>query len=320
MNNWSDYPIFLAVAESGNLTSAGKQLGMSQPTVGRRIKALEIHFGTPLFTRHDGKLIPTSFAHSMLDHIRRMDNEASAINRSSASLERSLAGPVRISVTEGVGTHWLPKAMQAFRQSHPDILIDIDVSGTTSNLAQREADIALRWMGPGHQNSLIARKTVSASFAIYAAQSYAEKTDAPLHSISHIKDHDAVIYYPSQELELWPQDEDENYYPYKRLTFRSNNLMSHFHGVINGYGIGALPMTFVTPEMNLQRIFDDYGVNQEDLWIVAHEDISKSVRIRAVFDFLVEALLKDRDYFAAKTQSQFGGYPFYYGAYTKPKI
>ena len=96
--------------------------------------------------------------------------------------------------------------------------------------------------------------------------------------------------------------------------------MSHFHGVINGYGIGALPMTFVTPEMNLQRIFDDYGVNQEDLWIVAHEDISKSVRIRAVFDFLVEALLKDRDYFAAKTQSQFGGYPFYYGAYTKPKI
>ena len=48
MKNWSDYPIFLAVAEAGSLTAAGRALGMSQPTVGRRIRALEDHFGTCL--------------------------------------------------------------------------------------------------------------------------------------------------------------------------------------------------------------------------------------------------------------------------------
>ena len=48
MKNWSDYPIFLAVAQAGSLTAAGKALHMSQPTVGRRIRALEDHFGTAL--------------------------------------------------------------------------------------------------------------------------------------------------------------------------------------------------------------------------------------------------------------------------------
>ena len=71
MKNWSDYPIFLAVAQAGSLTAAGKALHMSQPTVGRRIRALEDHFGTALLKRENGQLVPTKFGQSMLDHIRR---------------------------------------------------------------------------------------------------------------------------------------------------------------------------------------------------------------------------------------------------------
>ena len=74
MSTWSDYPILLAVAETGSLTAAGRKLNMSQPTVGRRIRALEDHFGTPLLTKEDGSLVPTSFGHSMLDHIRRLQH------------------------------------------------------------------------------------------------------------------------------------------------------------------------------------------------------------------------------------------------------
>ena len=118
MKNWSDYPILLAVAESGSLTAAGRKLNMSQPTVGRRIRALEDHFGTPLLKRENGSLIPTVFGTSMLDHIRRMQDEASAIDRSSATLEDSLSGVVRLSATEGVGTNWLPSVMQVLSLIH----------------------------------------------------------------------------------------------------------------------------------------------------------------------------------------------------------
>ena len=304
MLNWSDYPIFLAVAECGSLTAAGKRLQMSQPTVGRRIRALEEHFGTTLLTKQDGQLVPTPFGHSVLEHIRRMEREDNAIRRSSASLEQSLAGPVRISATEGLGTHWLPPVMQAFRSSHPDLLVEITVDFRSINLAQREADIALRWMGPGNQNSLIGRKVVEAGFGMFAAKTYLERRPEPIYNKADLVDHDSIVCQLSDNGMLWPKDDDGNPLPTGRVTFKSNNMMAHVNALIAGYGIGIMPISYVEPQMNLVRMLPE-DTHFEDLWIVAHEDLTKSVRIRAVFDFLIDALKKDRAHFLGLAPSIF---------------
>jgi len=311
--NWSDYPIFLAIAETGSLTAAGKTLSMSQPTVGRRIRALEAHFGTPLLTKEDGILVPTAFGHSMLDHIRRMQDEAAAINRSSATLEHSLAGPVRIAATEGLGTLWVPGVMQSFRESHPDLLLDLTIGFEASNLAQREADIALRWMGPGNQNSLIARKVADVAFGVHGSKDYmARRPEIPV-TKQDLVTHDAVILQLNADNYLWPKTEAGEHYPHGRLTFRSNNMQAHQTAIINGYGLGILPLCFVTDDMNLQRILPEQ-THHEDLWIVAHEDLTKSTRVRAVFDFLMDAISKDRKHFYLGEASIFGaGSPFICG-------
>jgi len=202
---------------------------MSQPTVGRRIRALETHFGTPLLVKKDGTLIPTSFGHSMLDHIHRMQNEAAAIARSSATLEHSLAGPVRIATTEGLGTNWVPSAIQSLRRTHPDLLLDVMIGYQSTNLAQREADIALRWMGPGHQNSLIGRKVADVAFGLYASPDY-------------------VMLQIENDSVLWPKTEDKlAHIPNGRMTFRSNSLFAHQTAIMQGYGIGILPLCFAPP-------------------------------------------------------------------------
>lgn len=305
MKNWSDYPILLAVAETGSLTAAGKKLNMSQPTVGRRIRALEDSFGTGLLKKENGLLVPTAFGHSVLDHIRRMEKEASAINRSSASLEQSLAGPVRISTTEGVGNHWLPIVMQVFRQTHPDLLLDVAIDFRSFNLAQREADIALRWMGPGNQNSLIGRKVADVGFGLYASQDYIARRPEPITTKQDLAQHDSVITFMSETDLLWPKDDNGVRFDHGRLTFKTNNLQAHENAIRHGYGVGILPICFVDPSSNLQRVLPDQ-THHEDLWIVAHEDLTKSIRIRAVFDFLVDALIKDRGYFYSGAPSMFG--------------
>lgn len=304
MLNWSDYPIFLAVAETGSLTAAGKKLNMSQPTVGRRVKALEEQFKTALLKKEKGVLVPTAFGHSVLDHIRRMETEASAIDRSSASLEQSLAGPVRISTTEGVGTDWLPGVMQVFRTAHPDLLLDLSVDFRTFNLAQREADIALRWLGPGSQNSLIGRKVAEVGFGLFASESYLERRPEPVNSKADLAAHDSVAVHMSQEDYLWPKDENGVIVPMGRLTFKANNLAAHKNAILTGYGIGILPIGFVSSGMGLKRVLPDH-THHEDLWIVAHEDLTKSIRIRAVFDFLVDAIVKDRGFFYSGAPSIF---------------
>ncbi len=310
MKNWSDYPIFLAVAEVGSLTAAGKKLGMSQPTVGRRIRALEDHFKTPLLRREDGVLVPTRFGQSMLDHISRMQDEAAAIDRSSATLEDSLSGVVRLSATEGIGTAWLPGVMEIFRNEHPDILIDLGIGFRDFNLAQREADIALRWASPGEQNSLIGRKVATVSFGFYAATSYLDTNGRP-QTLDDLKDHDGVIANIMDGKQLWLRDGDDMVHNPKRITFQTNSIWAFDEALEHGYGIGMQPITRGSSKRrtnSLERILPDI-MPTEDLYLVAHQDLRRSTRIRAVFDFLVKAFKQDQDFFKNGGASAFHSGP-----------
>ena len=295
----------MAVAETGSLTAAGRRLGMSQPTVGRRIRALEDHFGTPLLRREDGALTPTRFGQSMLENISRMQDEASAIDRSSATLEEGLKGVVRISATPGVGTSWLPVVMQHFRAAHPDIMIDLGIGFRPYNLARREADIAVRWVSPGEQNSLIARKVASPAFGLYASPDYLARKGRP-QSLDDLVQHDGVIAQRKGHPPLWLMD--EKYRPYnmpERVTFKSNSLWAFNEAVDRGYGIALLPiLAAVRDERKLERLFPEV-TQQEDIYLVAHEDLKRSARIRAVFDFLVDAFAQDAAWFLEGGKSVF---------------
>ncbi|MCF6274956.1 MAG: LysR family transcriptional regulator [Robiginitomaculum sp.] len=302
MNNWSDYPIFLAVAETGSLTAAGEQLNISQPTVGRRMKALEARFGAPLLTKEDGRLVPTEFGYLVLDHVRRMEAEADAITRSSATLEHSLVGPVMITASEGIGDFWLPAIMQGFRKDNPDIVVDVNVDFRAANLAQREADIALRWMGPGTQNSLIGRRVTSFGFGLYASKDYLDEKGTPAKP-EDLLDHNGVRLNIDTQA-FWPLDDSGHIVPMPRTVFNTNNLMAHFNAVLAGYGIGMVGHAAGATEMGLIRVLPELS-REEDLWVVAHEDLKKSARVRAAFDFIVCALQKDHAHFKSGAPSVF---------------
>ena len=297
MKHWSDYPILLAVAETGSLTAAGKKLGMSQPTVGRRIRALEDHFGTTLLKREEGGLVPTQFGVSILDHVARMQEEASAIERSSATLEHSLAGVVRLAATEGIGTTWLPKVLQVFRQSHPDILVDLGIGFRSYNLAQREADIALRWMSPGDQNSLIGKKVASVTFGLFASKDYVARRGMP-QSLDDLKDHDGATVTIMDNKKLWIRDAQGN--PQNlagRVTFSTNSVAAFDEAIRSGYGIGAQPLCGgCLEDENLVQVLPNI-MQQEDLYLVSHQDLRRSHRICAVFDFVGAAFKADQDFF-----------------------
>jgi len=305
MKNWSDYPIFLAVAEAGSLTAAGRALGMSQPTVGRRIRALEDHFGTSLLKRENGQLVPTNFGQSMLDHIRRMQDEASAIDRSSATLEDSLSGVVRLSATEGVGTSWLPGVMQKFRREHPDVLIDIGIGFQNFNLAQREADIALRWRSPGEQNSLIGRKVAEVGFGLFASADYLERRGTPS-TPEDLSEHDGVIAQIMDGKSLWLMDDGNKMrHEPKRVTFNTNSIWAFDQALVHGYGIGVLPMCgLINRDLGLVRVLPEF-VHMESLYLVAHQDLKRSLRIRAVFDYLVGAFKEDAAFFKGLGRSEY---------------
>jgi len=185
-----------------------------------------------------------------------------------------------------------------FRANHPDILIDLGIGFKNYNLAQREADIAVRWMGPGDQNSLIGRKVATATFGLFASESYLQQKGAP-QSLEELKNHDGVMATIMDDKQLWLMDNNHQpHYLPGRVTFRSNSIWAFDQAIANGYGIGAMPVcgSCVNENTGIRRVLPNVS-QQEEIFLVAHEDLRRSARIRAVFDFLVEAFAQDAAFF-----------------------
>ncbi len=304
--HWADLPILLAAAETGSLTAAAEHLGISQPTAGRRIRALEAHFGAPLLSREDGRLIPTTLGETVLQRVRRMADEADGIERARAGAGQALAGIVTLSCSEGIGDMWLPQVMRTFRRRHPDTRVEVIIDPRAVNLARREADIALRWMGPGNQNSLVGRKVLAAGFGLYAAPEYIQRRGRP-QAVDDLQHHDGVMVSIGGAKPFWPKQLAAKTSTPQNITFACNSFSAHAQALIAGHGIGVLAHCTwrgCTKGGELQRLLPEINI-EEDLWVVAHEDLRRNARIRAVYDYLVEALLRDREFFET------GGAPQY---------
>jgi DNA-binding transcriptional LysR family regulator len=131
---------FLAMIERGSLLAAARQLGVSQPTLGRHVAELERQLGTVLFERTGRGLVATSAARSIADQARAMADNAEAIGRTLTGQSTQLSGSVRITASQIVATYLLPPLLAAFREREPGIEIDIVASNAVSNLLRREAD------------------------------------------------------------------------------------------------------------------------------------------------------------------------------------
>ena len=90
--DWSDVRIFLAIARSGTLGAAAKAVGQTQPTMGRRLRALEEALGHALFQRTSEGFVLTDEGSTVLGYAERMEEEALGFTRALAGKEQELTG------------------------------------------------------------------------------------------------------------------------------------------------------------------------------------------------------------------------------------
>src|ERR1051326_5182559 len=137
--DWDDARVFLAVARHGSLRAAGRALGLSQPTIGRRLAAFEAVFGGPtLFDRlPDGLRLNASGA-ALIVAAEELEAAALALERRRAAASPALSGTVRVSVGEWAGaflSHSL--ALGAGASLPKGITLELVESQQTANLARR---------------------------------------------------------------------------------------------------------------------------------------------------------------------------------------
>lgn len=287
MVEWSDIAIFLAIADEGSLSGAARRLGVSQPTVGRRLSALEESLASTLFVRTAKGLVPTDIGLTILENARRMNEEAQAIGRIADGSNRGLSGPVTISVAEGIAHLWLTPLLRDFLRIYPDIEIRIRVENEAADLVQREADVALRLFRPV-QNSLIARKLAIIRRGIFASKDYLDRNGRP-ESLADLRNH-AIIRAGDLRQAVWRNaraiGELEG-----RTVLVSNSLETTLTALRAGLGIGIHALAWAGAYPELERLFPDLDLGETECWIVTHEELKTSARIRAIFDFISERMI-----------------------------
>ncbi|RBJ78164.1 LysR family transcriptional regulator, partial [Xanthomonas oryzae] len=164
--SWERYRSFLAVLEEGSLSAASRALGLTQPTVGRHVAALEELLAVPLFVRSQTGLLPTDAAQALRGHARAMADIAAALQRA-AGRHGALQGTVRISASEVVGAGILPPILATLRHVQPQLRTALVLSNRVQDLLQRQADVAVRMIRP-QQDLLVARCVGEIAFGLYA--------------------------------------------------------------------------------------------------------------------------------------------------------
>jgi len=286
MFDWDDLKYFLSIAEEGSLSAASRKLLVSQPTLSRKLTALEEKIGNELFSRTKSGLEITLLGEQLLVHAHHMRDDVYAAERLITGHDTSLQGSVIISCIETIGAEWLIKKIKPFHDQYPGITVDIKVDYSTSDLLRREADVALRMFRPV-QSDLIAKRTVTMNYGFYASKEYVAKYGKP-DTMADMKDHYSVL--PHDDILQRTTSKKILERPTAGIVFRSNNLLALETAVKTGYGIGACSCLTAESDPNLVRLMDDYVVFTSDLWLVSHAELRRSARIRSMYDYLGDML------------------------------
>lgn len=285
MFHWDDLRIFIAVARTGTTLAAARQLGTSQPTVGRRIAELERAVGVALFERRRTGYSLTDAGREMLPLAEQVERGMAAIGDAMASRSRRLAGTIRVTAAEPIANLFLAPAVVAFRRTHPDVEIQLLISDEFIDLERGEADVALRATINGLEDSeLVGRKLADAPWAVYCSRDYAEKNGVP--RSTHDANTHAILSSENSPggfpVMFWLEEAA----PGAKVVWRSNSLASLQSAVRAGLGLSALPCLLGRNDPELVKCFDAGGANSPDIWILSHSRARKQPHIRSFIDAL----------------------------------
>lgn len=282
---WELYRSFLGVFREGSLSGAARQLGITQPTVGRHIAALETALGVVLFTRSPNGLLPTSLARTLRAHAETMERTAAALERAASSQGDDVRGVVRVSASEVVGVEVLPPILTQLRQTHPHLRVELVLTNRLSDLLQLEADIAVRMVRPS-QEQLLARRIGLIEIGLHARDDYLLKQGTPLH-MQDLASHSVIGF------------DQENAFirslaikGFERNTFAcsSDSDLAQLALIRAGAGIGGCQVQLAKRDPRLRRVLPEGVALRLDTWVTMHEDLRNSPRCRVMFDALVEGL------------------------------
>ncbi|HYD98081.1 MAG TPA: LysR family transcriptional regulator [Alphaproteobacteria bacterium] len=285
--DWNDLRLFLSVARTGSLSAATRELGISQATIGRRLQALEAALGIVLFERLNTGYELTAAGRDALVRAQAAEAAILAVGRGAGSGQADLQGEVRLATGEALGSHLLAPHMPRLRANHPSLRLEFVTAMRTASLSRREADMALRLVRPD-QGDLVRRRVGAVGFGLYAAASLVEARPG-LRADPWSAD---LIGWDRTLRDMapaaWERDQALG-----RIVATATSMNVQLALVGAGIGAAVLPCFVGDGVPGLIRLIGPSDVTTLELWLVAHRDLSRTPRVRAVMAFVADVCAQE---------------------------
>lgn len=295
---WDDVRFFLAVARSGSLSGAARSLGVGHVTVGRRIASLESQLRVTLFSRTPDGFATTSAGDAILRQCMAMESAAFDLERIAAGRDALLAGSVRLTTTGALAYQVVGPAIASLRRTYPELQVDLNVGVRSLDIARRDADIALRFARPSAPD-LVCRKLGEVGFTLYAAPEYLASAGALIRG-QGLAGHDLITFTgaPAATSPFFLDESLEG----ARTALRCDDAFIQREAAANGMGIAELACFLGDDAAGLVRVWPDASPTRRSAWLIVHQDMRRSARIRAVSAAIGDAFRSQRAILDAGTE------------------
>ncbi|MBL7687306.1 MAG: LysR family transcriptional regulator [Bdellovibrionaceae bacterium] len=279
--------VFIRLCELGSFTKTAQVLKQPKSRVSRTIAALEAEVGVPLIYRTTRKFQLTDAGRRFLERCREpFDNLTNAIGEASTEHER-IAGLIRVTAPDDIGTEVLPRLCERFLSDHPDVRFELVVTNQFVDLVQESVDVAIR-IGLLRDSTLRVRRIGSIRSGIYASSKFLTKHGPP--SIDTLIKYPCLTFSPIAHRGVWNLERRG-----ERRTVDvdsiavSSNVFAIRAMTVASMGLAVLP-EFVTIGTDLVRVMKDWQTVAVPLQILTPAPKNAPIRVRAFVDFISKEL------------------------------
>jgi len=284
--NWDDLKLFLAVARTGSISGAAKELDVQHSTISRRIRQFEEKLGARLIERKKKGYELTPAGEKVKRSAELIEIEILNVDGAILGQDTHLMGPLRVTAINNMASSVLMPMFADFSHKHPDIDLHVIVSNTDASLPEREADIAIRLTNTP-TDTLIGKRMLTVASAIYGQKSYLANMKRQHKEPKWIGV--TCCQFHKSWTKQYSADLSHNFY--------SDDTLLTLSAIKEGLGISYLPCFMGDAAPELERFAKPDPAHDLGLWILLHPDLKRTARVLAFRDHMTQSIRQKKELF-----------------------
>lgn len=277
---WDDVAVFLALYRERTTGRAAAALGVSQPTVVRRIAALEHALDLSLFGRTPTGLEPTEEADKLFPLAERVERAVCEFTAEVGSLAGTGLDVIRLTFLDHFERLLVP-VLRQFRGRWPGIRTELLASDNVYDLSRGEADIAIRGREHPTGDEIVVHELPPCGWTVYAS-AHSELSDRP-HSPGDVGNHPiALLDSSAGRLPVYRWLAEQAGSP--SVPMRCSNYSALKSAIASGAAVSVLPFTVGNADRDLVACFPAIEEFDTPIYLIARRAILRRPPARDLFD------------------------------------